>query len=63
MARRLSDYFSVIKSVCAELALDELNQHKVDIVVTDVMMKGMDGFELCRKIKIHSKQVIYPLLY
>ena len=51
MARRLSDYFNVIKSGCAELALDELKLHKVDIVVTDVMMEGMNGFELCQKIK------------
>lgn len=63
MARRLSDYFNVIKSGCAELALDELKLHKVDIVVTDVMMEGMNGFELCQKIKIHSKRAIYLLLY
>lgn len=51
VSRRLSDYFEVIEASCAELALDELKQHEVDIVVTDVMMQGLDGFELCRKIK------------
>lgn len=51
VARRLSDYFEVMGATSAELALDELNHHKVDIVITDVMMKGMDGFDLCRKIK------------
>lgn len=51
VARRLSDYFEVIGVTSAELAWDELNQHEVDLVITDVMMKGMDGFDLCHKIK------------
>lgn len=51
VARRLSEYFEVIKASCAELAWDEIGQHEIDIVVTDVMMQGMNGFDLCRKIK------------
>lgn len=32
-------------------ALEQLSNHMPDIVISDVMMTGMDGFEFCAKIK------------
>lgn len=32
-------------------ALNKVIEHQPDIVVTDVVMPGMSGFELCRKLK------------
>ena len=34
-----------------EQALKYLNHHRVDIAVVDIMMTGMDGFELCQLLK------------
>lgn len=34
----------------AEAALDRLNQHEFDSVLTDLNMAGMSGLELCRRI-------------
>jgi len=47
----LSDSFIVIKANNGIEALDKLMQEPVDIVVSDVMMPEMDGYELTHKIK------------
>ncbi len=43
-------YF-VLKAVNGVKALEILDKHQVDIVISDVMMPEMDGIELCKRIK------------
>lgn len=44
------DYF-VISAQRGEEALKLLESNKIDIIISDVMMDGINGFELCSKIK------------
>lgn len=47
----LSDSYNVLQASNGEDALKLVSQHDVDLVISDVMMPGMDGLELCRRIK------------
>ncbi len=47
----LRDTFSVVTAADGGAALEVLSRVKPDIVLSDVMMPGMNGFELCRRIK------------
>lgn len=51
MQRILTDYFNLTEASCGETALIQLEDKDIDIIVSDVMMPGMDGFELCKKVK------------
>lgn len=43
--------FKTHSASCAEAGLEILNEIKVDIVITNIWMPGMDGIELTRLIK------------
>src|ERR1700712_3149148 len=45
-----------------QIALDILKKEIVNIVVSDVMMPVMDGFELCRQIKTDCELSHIPVI-
>jgi len=56
--------FEVQKAACGPDALTMLRNNKVDLVLLDVMMPAMDGFEVCRRIKEdeHTRSIPVVLL-
>uniref|UniRef100_UPI004027192A two-component regulator propeller domain-containing protein n=1 Tax=Prevotella sp. TaxID=59823 RepID=UPI004027192A len=55
------DYHIIMKE-SAEAALDYLREGTCDIVVSDVMMGGMDGNELCRRLKENADTAWLPVI-
>ncbi|MBW4657430.1 MAG: response regulator [Drouetiella hepatica Uher 2000/2452] len=49
---RESGYF-VINAISAREALSKAIEQQPDVIITDVVMPGMSGFELCRSLKKH----------
>lgn len=45
------EYFDVITAQSGEEALKKVETDSPDIILLDVMMPGMDGFEVCRRLK------------
>jgi len=45
------EYFDVITAMSGREALAKVEAENPDIVLLDVMMPGMDGFEVCRRLK------------
>ena len=50
-ARLNAEYFEVLTAADGEDALAICEKGNCDIVLLDVMMPGMDGFEVCRRLK------------
>ena len=50
-AKLASEYYDVLTASDGPQALELIKQETPDIVLLDVMMPGMDGFEVCRRIK------------
>ncbi len=54
--------YNVILATDAKEALNKVVQQKPDAVVTDVVMPGMSGFELCRKLKKNPDTEQLPII-
>lgn len=49
--RLLAEYFEVLTASSGPDAIETCENGKVDVVLLDVMMPDMDGFEVCRRLK------------
>lgn len=46
--------YDVAESAAGEDALEELSKIRPDVVLLDLMLPGMDGIEVCRRIRQHD---------
>lgn len=51
LSKILAEEYFVISTSSGEEALQILEKNTIDVIISDVMMEGMDGFELCGKLK------------
>ncbi|MET3897252.1 two-component system cell cycle response regulator [Devosia sp. UYZn731] len=61
-ARLTAEYYEVVTASSGPQALEICNNSDVDIVLLDVMMPDMDGFEVCRRLKSNPKTHHVPVL-
>src|SRR6202030_231911 len=57
-----SEYFQVIPAFNGPTALDLADSELPDIILLDVMMPRMDGFEVCRRLKENPRTVDIPVV-
>ena len=50
-AKLTAEYFDVVTAFNGLECLAKVGEAAPDIVLLDVMMPGMDGFEVCRRLK------------
>ena len=61
-AKLSAEYFEVISAFNGAECLAKMEATPPDIVLLDVMMPGMDGFEVCRRIKTNPKTAHIPVV-
>ncbi len=61
-ARLTAEYFEVVTATSGQQALDICASSDIDIVLLDVMMPEMDGFEVCKRLKSSHKTHHLPVL-
>jgi two-component system, cell cycle response regulator len=61
-AKLQAEYFDVMTASSGPEALAKIAESPPDLVLLDVMMPGMDGFEVCRRLKSDPKTTHIPIV-
>ncbi|MET0748382.1 MAG: PleD family two-component system response regulator [Rhizobium sp.] len=61
-ARLLAEYFEVLTADNGLDALAICDSSQVDLILLDIMMPGMDGFEVCERLKANPKVAHIPVV-
>ncbi|MEL6828488.1 MAG: response regulator, partial [Pseudomonadota bacterium] len=61
-AKLEAKYYSVILAQSGESAIERAAREMPDIILLDVMMPGMDGYEVCRRLKANTKTRHIPIV-
>jgi two-component system cell cycle response regulator len=61
-AKLAAEYFEVVTASSGAEALQIIERNAPDIVLLDVMMPEMDGFEVCTKIRANAKTRFLPVV-
>src|SRR6266581_4735731 len=61
-AKLSSEYFDVLSAYSGRTALQIADTELPDVILLDVMMPRMDGFEVCRRLKANPRTADVPVV-
>jgi two-component system cell cycle sensor histidine kinase/response regulator CckA len=61
-AMLIPENYLLIEAASGEKALECVEDNRPDLVLLDVMMPGIDGYEVCRRLKQNEKTRIIPVV-
>jgi len=61
-AKLTAEYYDVVTAMSGPEALEVVQRAAPDIILLDVMMPGMDGFEVCRRLKANAQSHHIPVV-
>jgi PAS domain S-box-containing protein len=56
-------HHQILEAVDGREALQQLEQHLVDLVITDILMPNLDGYELAQAIRVHPVLHSLPIIF
>ena len=62
LAKELSELYNVLVAANGEDALQLVESQRIDLVVSDIMMPGIDGVALCNRIKSTTEYCHIPVI-
>lgn len=63
LAGILREHYQIKVALDGERALQIASAHPPDLVLLDVMMPGMDGYEVCRRLKAEPRTAGVPIIF
>lgn len=63
LVQGLSSYYKLNIALDGESALKSLHLNRPDLVLLDIMMPGMDGYEVCKRIKSDPDTSSIPVIF
>ncbi|MBF0607392.1 MAG: diguanylate cyclase [Candidatus Magnetobacterium sp. LHC-1] len=61
----LKAHYTLVVAKCGDKAISllESNEDKPDLILLDILMPGMDGYEVCRRIKENAQTKDIPVIF
>ncbi len=59
----LADDYDVVVAMDGEGALEAVEEDRPDLLLLDIMMPDMDGFEVCRQLKDNPETADIPVIF
>ncbi len=60
---KLLDKYDVINTISGSEALEIVNEEKIDLILLDIVMPNMNGYEVCKKLKENNKTKDIPIIF
>lgn len=60
----LKDQYAIVAAISGEKALKmAVAEQRPDLILLDIMMPGMDGYEVCRRLKADERALDIPIIF